>query len=83
MAATQMLTTLRKFKEHLDLMEADFEQANQNNNQLSKMLHQYECQVVDQFGSGERREIYPKDAQAQPGHASTEQASESSFMVFD
>ena len=27
-AASQMLTNLRKFKEHLDLMEADFDQAN-------------------------------------------------------
>ena len=26
--AGQMLATLKKFKEHLDLMEADFEQAN-------------------------------------------------------
>jgi len=37
--ASQMLTTLKKFKEHLDLMEADFEQANTNNNQLSLMLY--------------------------------------------
>lgn len=34
-----MLSTLRKFKEHLDVMEADFEMANHNNNLLSKMLH--------------------------------------------
>ncbi len=41
-AANTMLQTLKKFKEHIDLMESDFEQANINNNQLSKMLYQYE-----------------------------------------
>ena len=31
-AATQMLVNLKKFKEHLDLMEGDFEQANVQGN---------------------------------------------------
>lgn len=37
-----MLVNLKKFKEHLDLMEGDFEQANVQQNQLSKMLATYE-----------------------------------------
>jgi len=71
-----MLTTLRKFKEHLDLMEADFIQANINNNQLSKMLHQYEVTVNEEFG-GLSRNAAPANYEAERATA------EGSFMVFD
>ena len=45
-----MNVTLKKFKEHLDLMEADFEQANVQQNELSKMLATYEQTLSGQFG---------------------------------
>jgi len=38
-----MLQTLKKFKEHLEVMEMEFEQAITNENQLSSMLYQYEA----------------------------------------
>ena len=43
--ATTMLQTLKKFKDHLDIMEAEFEQAITNDNQLCSMLYQYEVAV--------------------------------------
>ena len=46
-----MLTSLRKFKEHLDIMEGEFEQANLNNNTMNKMLSQYEQTLQGQFGN--------------------------------
>ena len=42
LAATQMLLTLRKFKDHLDVMEGDFEAQCNGSTQLNKMLQQYE-----------------------------------------
>ena len=45
-----MLVNLKKFKEHLDLMEGDFDQANIQQNELSKMLAQYEQTLNGQFG---------------------------------
>ena len=37
-----MLLTLRKFKDHLDVMEGDFEAQCQGSTQLNKMLQEYE-----------------------------------------
>jgi len=33
-----MLVTLKKFKEHLDIMEGEFEQAMENENRMTSML---------------------------------------------
>ena len=49
-AAGQMLSSLRQFKKHLDLMEGEFGVANQQNNNLNKMLAQYEQTLNNQFG---------------------------------
>lgn len=37
-----MLSTLKKFKEHLEVCENEFEETIANENQLSSMLYQYE-----------------------------------------
>ena len=85
-----MLTSLRKFKEHLDLMEADFEQAMQNNGQMNKMMRSYETAMVSQFGGGNAPKF---DAQGNPlvkvpvsnNHKDVDSNDPdmSSFMVFD
>ena len=46
-SANSMLATLKKFKDHLDLCETEFEQAITNENQLSSMLYQYESQITE------------------------------------
>ena len=37
-AANQMLITLKKFKEHLDIMEGEQQEQNQKANSMNKML---------------------------------------------
>ena len=89
-SANSMLATLKKFKDHLDLCETEFEQAITNENQLSSMLYQYESQITEQFGDGFKVNNNPKDLMASAretvnkiqGSTDTN-AHDQSSMVFD
>ena len=45
-----MLLTLKKFKEHLDIMEGEAEQANQSIGQTAKLMGQYEQDLLTECG---------------------------------
>ena len=87
-AATTMLSTLKKFKEHLEVCENEFEETIANENQLSSMLYQYEQQVTEQFGDGSKTN-QPADLMASAkAHAKANDMAGSndidqSSMVFD
>lgn len=47
-----MNATLKKFKEHLDAMEGDFEFTVQSTTQMNGMLKSYEKSLLGQLTSG-------------------------------
>lgn len=68
-------------------MEAEFEQAITNENQLSNMLHQYEVELNDQFGGGQMLNNRDRMMSGQGNESAADceelKDHESSFSVFD
>ena len=68
-------------------MEAEFEQAITNENQLSNMLHQYEVELNDQFGGGQMLNNRDRMMSGQGNESAADceelKDNESSFSVFD